>query len=35
MLLLFGRAGTLGENNDILRVEHAGRRAGRAAGDGY
>jgi hypothetical protein len=34
MLLLFGRAGTLGENNDILRVEHAGR-AGRAAGDGY
>ena len=33
MLLLFGRAGTLGENNDILRVEHAGR--GRAAGDGY
>jgi hypothetical protein len=27
MLLLFGRAGTLGENNDILRVEHAGRRA--------
>jgi hypothetical protein len=32
MLLLPGRAGTLGENNDILRIEQAGRGA---AGDGY
>jgi hypothetical protein len=32
MLLLPGRAGTLGENNDILRIEQAGRGA---VGDGY